>query len=51
MKLKDTKYRKRTNLVRVYLSDKEQEILNFLCGKYDFSMSEMVRELIIENQE
>lgn len=49
MKLPDTKVRKRTNLVRVYLSDKEQEILNILCEKNKLSMSEMIRELIIEN--
>ena len=51
MKLLDTKGRKRTNLVRVYLSDKEQETLNILCENNKLSMSEIIRELIIANQE
>ncbi|CUO26749.1 ribbon-helix-helix protein, CopG family [Clostridium disporicum] len=44
-------YRSRKNLVRIYLSNEEKEILDNLCNKYNLSMSKLIRELIIENQE
>lgn len=49
MKLNDKVKRKRTNLIRIYLNDEENDLLTSLCEEAgDISMSQFLRELIME---